>query len=59
MASVCPNVLRTGFSTPVFYDILDGRGLLVPMSSVVAGIEQFLGDNDDSGRVLLGFRPRL
>ncbi|KAI7155318.1 hypothetical protein KC349_g7076 [Hortaea werneckii] len=40
--AVCPNVVRTSISTGEFYDKLEAKGLLTPMSSVVNAFEKLL-----------------
>ena len=49
--AICPHVVRTGISkhTPWFYDELEKKGLLVDISRVVVGFEEFLGKNEESG----------
>lgn len=49
--AVCPNVVRTSISTAGFYDKLEAKGLLTPMSSVVNAFEQLL-DGKFSGQCL-------
>ncbi|KAI7217979.1 hypothetical protein KC333_g3891 [Hortaea werneckii] len=49
--AVCPNVVRTSISTGEFYDKLEAKGLLTPMSSVVNAFEKLL-DGKFSGQCL-------
>lgn len=49
--AVCPNVLRTSISTPVFYDNLEKEGILTPMKGVVDAFASFL-DCDTSGECM-------
>ncbi|GAB1741889.1 hypothetical protein NU219Hw_g7295t1 [Hortaea werneckii] len=49
--AVCPNVVRTSISTADFYDKLEAKGLLTPMSSVVNAFENIL-DGKFSGQCL-------
>ncbi|KAI7227394.1 hypothetical protein KC330_g8421 [Hortaea werneckii] len=49
--AVCPNVVRTSISTIDFYDKLEAKGLLTPMSSVVDAFEKIL-DRKISGQCL-------
>ncbi|KAI7086235.1 hypothetical protein KC356_g5209 [Hortaea werneckii] len=49
--AVCPNVVRTSISTEDFYDKLEAKGLLTPMSSVVNAFEKIL-DREFSGQCL-------
>ncbi|KAI6898991.1 hypothetical protein KC318_g8274 [Hortaea werneckii] len=49
--AVCPNVVRTSISTADFYDKLEAKGLLTPMSSVVNAFENIL-DSKFSGQCL-------
>ena len=52
--AICPHVVRTGISkhTPWFYDDLEKRNLLVDISRVVDGFEEFLGDSSRSAECL-------
>lgn len=45
------NVVRTNISAATFYDKLDERGLLAPISGVVEAFEHLLGDNMESGEI--------
>jgi len=47
--AVNPNVIRTNISTGAFYDILEEKGLLTPMSGVIEAFESMLGDSTVSG----------
>lgn len=47
--AVCPNVTRTGISTDVFYQQVEDRGLVAPMSALMDAFESFLGASDVSG----------
>ncbi|RMY88476.1 hypothetical protein D0864_06635 [Hortaea werneckii] len=49
--AVCPNVVRTSISTEDFYEKLEAKGLLTPMSSVVNAFEKIL-DGKLSGQCL-------
>lgn len=49
MNAVCPNVIRTNISTPVFYDKLEAKGLLTPIEGLIEAFESLLGDSDVSG----------
>ncbi|RMY71843.1 hypothetical protein D0863_04896 [Hortaea werneckii] len=49
--AVCPNVVRTSISTGEFYDKLEAKGLLTPMSSAVNAFEKLL-DGKFSGQCL-------
>jgi NAD(P)-dependent dehydrogenase (short-subunit alcohol dehydrogenase family) len=49
--AICPGVVRTNISTVPFYEMMEGRNLLVPMVDVVAAFEQCL-DSDISGEAL-------
>lgn len=49
--SVNPNVIRTNISTSAFYDMVEERGLLTPVESVVQAFENLLGDNATSGEI--------
>lgn len=51
MNAVCPNVVRTGISTDVYYDKLEAEGILTPMKGVVDAFESFL-DSDASGQCM-------
>ena len=52
--AICPHVVRTGISkhTPWFYDDLEKRGLLVDISRVIDGFEEFLGESTRSAECL-------
>jgi NAD(P)-dependent dehydrogenase (short-subunit alcohol dehydrogenase family) len=60
--AVCPNVVRTKISTDVFYDKVEGEGVLTPMKGVVDAFASFL-DTDTSGECMEvgpngGFGPK-
>lgn len=48
--AVAPHVVRTAISSGEFYDKLQEKGLLTPLSGVIAAFEEILS-GDDSGQV--------
>jgi len=50
--AVCPHVARTNISTGPFYDNLQEKGLLTPMSGIVDAFMYFVDQSDQSGEVL-------
>jgi hypothetical protein len=57
MNAVCPNVIRTNISAPVFYDKLDDMGLLTPMEGLIEAFESMLGSNGTSGEIFEVYIP--
>jgi NAD(P)-dependent dehydrogenase (short-subunit alcohol dehydrogenase family) len=50
ISAVAPNVIRTNISSNVFYDQLERKGLLTPMTGVLDAFKEILG-GDESGQV--------
>jgi len=50
--AVCPNVVRTHISTEAFYDQIDARGLMVPMSYLLDTFSGWLGSDTTSGQLV-------
>ena len=52
MNAVCPNVVKTNISTPVFYNKIEKMGLITPMQGLIEAFEAMLGDSKMSGECL-------